>query len=371
MLRDHFPIFETKTYLNSCSKGALSIEVRAAYAQYLQDWETLGSPWELWVGKLEQTRDSFAKLVNAHPDEIAVVTSVSAAVSALASALDFHGERKRVVVSDFEFPTVAHVWHAQTPRGAQVVHVPEDSGEIGLKHYADRIDERTALVSLAHVCYRNGAMQDAQAVTELAHERGALALLDAYQSLGTMPIDVKALGVDILVGGSLKYLLGSAGLAFMYVREGLDLEPTATGWFAQDDIMALDIYAHAPSPSARRFESGTPPNPNLYAGLAGLELIHSVGTEAIAAHLRELTDALKKGAREQGFCVATPEQHGALVALKSSDVETLVAKLAEKGIVVSSRDGNLRVSPHLYNTLEDVARLTEGLAEHSDLLVSV
>ena len=147
--------------------------------------------------------------------------------------------------------------------------MPEENGEIPLEHYADRIDERTALVSLAHVCYRNGARQDAKAVTELAHEHGALVLLDAYQSLGTMPIDVKKLGVDILVGGSLKYLLGSAGLAFMYVREGLDLEPTATGWFAQSDVMALDIYAHAPSKSARRFESGTPPNPKFVCGAGG------------------------------------------------------------------------------------------------------
>ena len=370
MLRDHFPIFETKTYLNSCSKGALSTEVKAAYGQYLQDWETLGSPWELWVDKLEQTRTAFADLVNAHPDEVAVVTSVSAAVSALASALDF-SERNRVVVSDFEFPTVAHVWHAQAGRGAEVVHVPEVGGVIPLEHYAERIDERTALVSLAHVCYRNGARQDAQAVTELAHQHGALVLLDAYQSLGTMPIDVKALGVDILVGGSLKYLLGSAGLAFMYVREGLDLEPTATGWFAQADVMALDIYAHAPSKSARRFESGTPPNPNLYAGLAGLELVQSVGTEAIAAHLLELTDTLKQGARERGFCVATPDDHGALVALKSPDVETLVGKLAEKGVIVSSRDSNLRVSPHFYNTLEDVDYLLDCLAVHVDLLTKV
>ena len=368
MLRDHFPIFETKTYLNSCSKGALSTEVKAAYEQYLQDWETLGSPWELWVGKLEQTRTAFANLVNAHPDEIAVVTSVSAAVSALASALDFHSERNRVVVSDFEFPTVAHVWHAQAARGAEVVHVPEEVGVIPLEHYADRIDERTALVSLAQVCYRNGARQDAKAVTEMAHRHGALALLDAYQSLGTMPIDVKALGVDVLVGGSLKYLLGSAGLAFMYVREGLALEPTATGWFAQSDIMALDIYAHAPSKSARRFESGTPPNPNLYAGLAGLELVQSVGTEAVAAHLREITDALKNGARERGWRLTTPNDHGALVALKSPAVETLVGKLAEKNVIVSSRDGNLRVSPHLYNTLEDVNYLLDCLADHPDLL---
>ena len=177
------------------------------------------------------------------------------------------------------------------------------TGVIPLEHYASRVDERTALVSSAHVCYRNGAQQDAKAVTKLAHQRGALSLLDAYQSLGTMPIDVKALGVDVMVGGALKYLLGSSGLAFMYVREDLigRLEPTATGWFAQADVMALDIYAHDPSGSARRFESGTPPNPNLYAGLAGLELVRSVGTEAIAAHLRELTGRAEKRRSRKGL----------------------------------------------------------------------
>lgn len=373
MLRDHFPIFETKTYLNSCSKGALSLEVRSAYEQYLQDWETLGSPWELWVDKLEAARAAFAKLVNAEPDEIAVTTSVSAAVSSLASALDFGGERNRVVVSDFEFPTVVQIWHAQVPRGAQVIHIPEESGEIPLEHYASRIDERTALVALAHVSYRNGARQDVKAVAELAHRHGALVLLDAYQSLGTMPIDVKVLGIDVMVGGALKYLLGSAGLAFMYVREGLikRLEPTVTGWFAQADIMALDIYAHDPSKSARRFESGTPPNPNLYAGLAGLELVQSVGVEAVAAHLHDLTDALKDGAREQRFHLATPQQHGAMIALKSPNVETLVAKLAEQNIIVSSRDGNLRVSPHFYNSMQDVDHLMDCLTQHTDLLTKV
>ena len=370
MLRDHFPIFETKTYLNSCSKGALSLEVKAAYEEYLQDWETLGSPWELWVGKLEEARAVFADFINAKPIEVAVTTSVSAAVSALASALDFSGERNRVVVSDFEFPTVAQIWHAQAPRGAQVVHIPEENGMIPLAHYASRVDERTALVSFAHVCYRNGAMQDVKAVTELAHRRGALVLLDAYQSLGTMPIDAKALGVDVLVGGALKYLLGSSGLAFMYMREELieKLEPTTTGWFAQADIMALDIYAHDPSSSARRFESGTPPNPNLYAGLAGLKLVQSVGADAIAAHLRELTDALKGGARERGFCVATPDEHGAMVAVKVRDAEAQVAKLAERGVIVSSRDGNVRVSPHFYNTLEDVTRLLDALGSSDETL---
>ncbi len=370
MLKDHFPIFETKTYLNSCSKGALSVEVKAAYAHYLDDWQTLGSPWGLWVEKLERTRASFAKLINAEPDEVAVVTSVSAAVSSLASALEFSGERRRLVLSDFEFPTVAQIWHAQEARGAEVVHIPEQNGEIGLESYERAIDERTLLVSVAQVCYRHGGLQDAGAITELAHAHGALVLLDAYQALGTMPIDVKALGVDILVGGALKYLLGSSGLAFMYVRKELieALSPTATGWFAQKDIMRLDIYAHEPSPTARRFEAGTPAVPNLYAGLAGLDLIHSVGTEAVQAHLKTLTDTLKSKANERGYRLATPEAHGAMVALKSNDVETLVGKLERQDIIVSSRDGNLRISPHLYNELDDIERLFEALGEHERLL---
>jgi selenocysteine lyase/cysteine desulfurase len=371
MLRDHFPIFEKKIFINSCSKGALSQEVKAAYQNYLNDWETFGSPWDIWVAKLEETRSEFASFVSAKTNEIALTTSVSAAVSALASALHFSDKRKNIIVSDFEFPTVAQNWHAQELRGARVIHVPELNHQVPLEHYEKLIDERTALVAVAHVCYRNGAMQDIRGIVELAHKHGALVLLDSYQALGTMPLDVKDLDVDIMVGGALKYLLGSAGLAFMYIKEDLiaKLEPTATGWFAQEDIMALDIYAHTPSLSARRFESGTPPNPNMYAGLAGLKLIKSVGVEAIWVHLNGLNNLLKEAAKDKGYSLATPKEHGPMIALKSSDVETLVTKLASENIIVSSRDGNLRVSPHLYNSLEDMQLLISALAKYEDLLV--
>lgn len=371
--RAQFPIFQQKTYINSCSQGALSHAVRAAYSAYLADWDALGSPWELWVERSEAARTAFAGLVGAGPAEVAVMTSVSAGVSALASSFDYSGPRNRIVVSDFEFPTVAQIWHAQARRGAEIVHVPVAGGSIPYEAFERAIDERTLLVALSHVSYRTGARQDAAAIAQLAHRHGALLLLDSYQALGTMPIDVRQLGVDVLVGGTLKYLLASAGLGFMYLRPGLAarLQPTAMGWFSQANIFAMDIYRNDPAPDARRFEGGTPPVPNIYAALAGIELVQRAGPEAIEAHVRELNDHLIAGALRLGCNVVTPlhpSQRGALVAIKCRDAPALVARMAAQGIVVSHRDGNLRVSAHLYNNHADIERVLAALQAHRDLL---
>jgi len=373
-LRDRFPIFQTKTYFNSCSQGALSTDVQQAYAQYLKDWDEKGSPWELWVERSETARQAFAGLINADANEVADCTSVSAGVSALASALDFSGARNKVVVSDFEFPTIAQIWHAQEPRGARVVHVPAAGNVIPLERFADAIGERTKIVSITHVCFRNGSKLDVPAIVEMAHRKGALVLLDAYQTLGTMPIDVKTLKVDFLAGGVLKYLLASAGLAFLYVRKEFipDLRPTSIGWFSQANIFAMDIYANTPSPTARRFESGTPPIPSIYAGIAGMKLIQSAGLEKIEAHLREITGAIKEGAMRRGFNLASPvdpAKHGALITLRSHKVDLLVKRLEADGVITSSRDNNLRLSPHLYNDQHDVDVLMDCLTKHKDLLV--
>jgi selenocysteine lyase/cysteine desulfurase len=373
-IRSHFPIFKKKIYLNSCSQGALSVEVQQAYQRYLCDWEEKGSPWELWVERGETAREAFATLINALPDEIAVCSSVSAAISNLASAFDFSGERNKIVVSDFEFPTAAQIWHAQEQRGAQVVHVPAAGNIIPLERFADAIDERTKLVSLSHVCYRNGSRLDVPAIVELAHQKGALVLLDSYQALGTFPIDVKALQVDFLVGGVLKYLLASAGLAYLYVKRDLlpRLQPTASGWFAQANIFAMDIYANTPSPTARRFEAGTPTIPNIYAAIAGIKLIQSIGLAKIEHHLHDLTDAIKEGAMRRGFSLVSPidpARHGALITLRSHKVDLLVKRLEAAEIITSSRDNNLRISPHIYNTLDDIDKLMDCLTKNRELLV--
>jgi selenocysteine lyase/cysteine desulfurase len=373
-IRHRFPVFERRVYINSCSQGALSDSVRAAYDRYLADWDEHGAPWEYWVGQLEAVRGSIARLVNAGEDEVAVTTSVSAGVSALASGLRFADGRDKVVVSDFEFPTIGQIWHAQERRGVRVEHVPaEADGTIPLERFEAAIDEQTALVAVTSVCFRNGGRLDVEAITRLAHERGALVLVDAYQAVGSMPIDVRAIGCDFLAAGVLKYLLGSAGLGFLYCRRELvqGIEPTATGWFADRDIFEMDIHDYSPAPTARRFEAGTPPIPPIYAGIAGIELMQEIGIAETEAHVRELNAILHDGLDELGARAVTPrarEQSGALVCVASKDVNALVAALAAEGIVTSSRDDNLRISAHCYNTAEDVRAVLDVLAANRQLL---
>jgi selenocysteine lyase/cysteine desulfurase len=303
-----------------------------------------------------------------------VTTSVSQAVSALASALPLEEGRDRIVVSDFEFPTVGQIAHAQELRGAEVVHVaPEADGRIPVERFADAVDERTALVCCTAISYRTGYRLDVGEVARVAHERGALCLVDAYQAAGALPLDVGALGADFLTAGTVKYLLGSPGLAFMYVRRDLHerLLPTQTGWFADEDVFRMDIWDYSPAGTARRFDSGTPPVPSIYAGLAGLGLVERAGVEAVAAHVRVLVDRLLAGLDDLGARVATPRaegEYGPLVALSSTDPDALVGALGGERVVTSSRDANVRVSLHLYNDEGDVDRVLEALLAHRHLL---
>jgi selenocysteine lyase/cysteine desulfurase len=368
--RHRFPIFERLTYVNSCSQGALSDAVRDAYARYLVDWETLGSPWDIWVGKVEEARAEFAALVAGEPDDVAVTTSLSAGLNSLVSGLDF-GTRSKVVLTDLEFPTVGQIWHAQERRGAQIVHVaPGADGLVPLERFDEAIDETTLIVSIAHVSYRTGARIDVEAVAELAHERGALVFLDAYQTAGSLPLHVGSLGVDALCAGTVKYLLGSAGLAFLWCRPDLveRVVPTVTGWFADEDVDAMDVSDYSPSPTARRFETGTPPVPALYAGTAALELIAQIGVAETETHVEALGEQLVAGVEELGGRVVTPSFRGALICIRATDEQALVRALAEEGVVTSSRDGNLRVSLHAYNTRDDVDAVLAALGRHRELL---
>jgi selenocysteine lyase/cysteine desulfurase len=309
-------------------------------------------------------------VLGASPEEIAVTASASAGINSLASALDFTGARNKVVISEFEFPTNAQIWHAQERRGAEVVHVPAGAdGYIPLEHFARVIDERTQLVAVTHVCYRNGARLDIPGIARLAHEQGARVLLDTYQAVGALSVDARRMDADFIVGGMLKYLLGTSGIGFLYARSELvrDLVPSNSGWFAQEEIAAMDISANHPAKSARRFEAGTPPVVNCYAAEAGLSIILEIGTAAIEARIRALTRRCLDGLADMGWPAATPtetDRRGPMVAVPSRDAPALFEKLMERDIVTSFRNNNVRVTCHFYNNEEDIDRFLATMARH-------
>ena len=373
-IRGEFPIFESATYLNSCSQGALSHTVREAVEQWLAGWDSNGAEWDFWVERNEAFRSAVARLLHAASDDVAVTTSVSQGVSALVSALPLDGPRNRIVISEYEFPTVGQIAHAQELRGAEVVHVrPDADGSIPAERFVEAIDARTALVCCTTLSYRSGHRHDVAAIGDAARAAGALVLADSYQACGAVELDVATLGADIVTGGTVKYLLGTAGLGFMWVRPEVyeSLVPTQTGWFADEDIFAMSIADYSPHRSARRFDSGTPPVPALYAGVAGVSLVERAGVPVIETHVRGLADRLLDGLEELGATVATPRdpaRRGPLVCVRSTDVSALVEALAAERIVVSQREDKVRIALHLYNVEDDVDRLLEALSRHRALL---
>ena len=369
-IRSRFPIFQRKIYLNTCSQGALSDAVQSGLEGYIASWHEQGSPWETWVERYEAARTAFARFINSSPDEVAIVTSASAGINSIASALDFR-ERKKVVMGEFEFPTMGHVWLAQRTRGADVQFVSAEGNRIPAANYERMIDRNTLIVPLTHVCFKNGFRTEVRAVTQLAHDAGALVMLDDYQDCGTRPVDVKAMDLDFYVTGTLKYLLGPPGLAFMYVRKELisSLVPTMTGWFAQTNPFAFDPQHIDLSPTARRFESGSPSVPNVYAAMPGFEMLGQIGMEKVAFHIRSLTQLLLSRARDLGLSVKTPiDSDGPLVVLQSRDSSLVVQKLSESNITASNRHDGVRISFHVYNTIEDVQAVTEVLKKNLHLL---
>ncbi|HEX5764578.1 MAG TPA: aminotransferase class V-fold PLP-dependent enzyme [Woeseiaceae bacterium] len=373
-IRARFPIFERKTYLNSCAYGALATEVMAALQKYIADRLEKGTDWNYWVARSDAARVAVADFLGAETDEVAVTTSASAGINSIASALSFDRPRNKVVISDFEFPTNAQIWYAQEQRGAKVVRIPEENGYIPVEKFEAAIDESTLIVAVTQVCFGNGARLDIPAIVEIARNKGALVLVDGYQGLGTFRFDVRRVRPDFVVGGMVKYLLGTAGIGFLYVRRDLieHLVPTVTGWFAQSDIFAMDVTRYDPAPNARRFEMGTPPVINCYAAEAGIKLLQEVGMSLIETRLAELTTAIVAEARSAGYKLAVPDdpgRRGALITLRTHDEDALVGWLEEHDIVTSSRRGNLRISPHFYNEHEDIDKLFRALRKQRHLLI--
>ena len=372
--RARFPIFGRRVYVNSCSQGALSADVEGAISAYLQSWHESGSPWELWVEKVEELRTVFARTIGADREEIAVVPSASAGINTIASALRFDGPRSRVVLGEFEFPTMAQIWLAQERRGAEIAWARAAGDRLPVEAYEKVVDDRTLVVPATHVCFRNGHKTDIDALARLCHDRGALIFLDDYQHTGSAPLDVHRLSVDFMITGCLKYLLAAAGIGFLYVRRDLieRLEPTITGWFGRINPFAFSIDTLDWSSTASRFEAGTPPVPSAYAALAALQLLDRIGYETVGTHVARLVGRYVSAAQDAGFVVKTPgepNRRGPLVVVESPDAPALVSRLATRDIVASCRGNGLRVSFHAYNNESDVDAVIAGLEAESRLLI--
>ena len=366
--RDEFPVLGERTYLISASLGPLSRRARAAAEEHLDLWQRLG-PEELWfdhgMQRLQECRERFARLIGADADEIAIVPSVSAGISSLATALDF-GARPKVVLSDMDFPTNHYVWRAQEKAGAKLdVVATKDGIRIEPEDIAARVDDQTAIVNVNRVLFESSWIVDLDPIVTSARSHGALVLVDDFHGTGIVPIDVHAAGIDFLVTGVLKWVCGGQGLALMYCRRDLiqQLEPRVVGWFGTKDPFDFDRSRLRLRDDARRFEAGTSTLPQAWTAAAALELILEVGVDAIRARNQELSRLVIAAADDAGLELRSPREdaeRGGLVRVRipggRERAEQILHRLFERDVVLDSRADALRISPHFFNNEADVER---------------
>lgn len=367
-VRAEFPILSNTTYLNSCSLGALSLRSEAYLDEFTERWHTMGaSAWyELWLGRIEDLRTRVAGFWGSRSGEVALLPSTSAALAVVSESVD-RGPRNRVVCTELDFPTLAYQW-AVKPEIELVVLESPDGVRIDPEQFEEAVDERTLFLATSHVFFTTGFVQDLSALADIAHKRGALCLIDGYQGAGQVPLDLSDTGVDMYTGGPLKWLCGGPGLAYLYVRDDLirTLSPRITSWFATQDQFAFDLEGFSYRDDARRFELGTPALPTVHTALGGQEIVDEVGMGAVVARNRHLTDRLVERCADAGLSLrlAAPESRSAIVMVAHDDPKGAVAHLAAQGVIVDHRPGFVRISPHFYNTDDEIDRCVEALAAY-------
>lgn len=373
--RQEFPILKDAIHVANCSQSAQARRVREAINRYLDNWLTVGMDWETWMEEVYLAKAEFAKLINADPSEIAISSSVSETLSSIASFLDYGGKRQKVLVTDAEFPTVNYVWLAHQKYGAKVDFIAvNDRHEIELSEYERYIDENTLITSVTQVYYLNGFKQDIERIAEIAHSKGSLVLVDAYQGIGTEPIDVKKMNIDILTTGNLKYLFGIPGVAFMYVNKDLVpmLKPAVTGWFGQEDPFLFQSRYLDWASDASRFDTGTPPVLNAYAARAGLEIVNEIGVDRIKDRIDMLSAYALQGCLDRGLSCISPfdiSKKGATTAIWVSDKMDsgeMEAELRKRNIIASARGDVIRVAPHFYTKTQDIDYVLDQIKQILD-----
>jgi kynureninase len=370
--REEFPVLERKTYLISASLGPVSHRSERYLAEYMEAWATKGAPDHVWLEdifpRMDALKRTFGGLAGCDPGELAITTNISIAIATVASCLDFSGPRRRVILSELDFPTDGHVWLAQQRRGAQIVWLRSADGlTIPLEAYDEAIDDETAVVMVNRVLYRSSAIVDAKAVCAMARERGALSFVDDYHGVGIVPLDLHDLGCDLYTAGTLKWLCGGPGMAFLYARRDVlsSLEPAVTGWFATRDPFSFDLEHLEYHPTARRLEHGTPPAPVFFIAQGGLDVVSEVTPERIRKRQGELTDHVIARADELGLPVRTPRDRDARGGVVNvgvgPDAGKICHALLERDVCTDFRGDGLRISPHFFNTEADVDRCFQEL----------
>ena len=368
--RDEFPILGRKTYLNSCSLGALSRRSMENMAEFMEMWNEWGAHawYEIWLGEIAAVRQKFAGIIGAQVHEVAIAPNVSTALSSIASAFEYT-KRNKVLLADRDFPTLAYQWLVKERLGVQCEFVESpDQIYTPPELFEEKIDDRTALIATSRVFFTSGYIQDIRKVADIAHKHGAYLLVDDYQGTGQIPLNVVAQDIDILVTGTLKWLMGGPGLALVYIREGLipHLLPTTSGWFGHREQFQFKTREFEFRDDAARIEMGTPSVPSIYAANGGLDIIKEISVERICERTRYLTNDLIARAREKGWPVHAPhepERRSSIVMLEFERPDEIVKGLVARNIITDYRPGLLRVSPYFYNTIEENAIVIDAISE--------
>ena len=368
--RAEFPILSRTVYLINNSLGAMPRRTARDLAEYAETWATRGvRAWEeRWWEMPMAVGNKVARVIGAPPGTVSMHENVTSAQMVALSTLRPTPTRNRIVCTAMDFPSVVHLYRAQQRSGFELRVVPgEDDLSVRTDRLLDAIDERTAVVAVSHVLFRTSFIIDAAAVARRAREAGAAMILDLYQSAGIIPVDVASLGVDFAIGGCLKWLCGGPGNAFMYTRPDVlrAADPAFTGWLSRSHPFAFDIEDADMRGDAMRMMNGTPSIPAYYAAIAGLDIIAEVGLDRIRARSRRLTARLLARADEYGFRSAAsrdPDRLAGTVAVDVPDALLVARTLKARGFMVDYRPPvGVRMSPHFYNTEEEVDRIMEAI----------
>lgn len=370
--RPEFPILETCTYLVSHSLGAMPRRTSAYLQEYADTWTRRGvRAWhEGWWEMGRATGDLLAPVLGVRRGTISMHQNVTVAMAIIASCFTFDGPRRKIVMTDHEFPSNMYLFEGFRRYGAEVVYVPSpDTVRTDLQRLLDAIDERTLLVPLSFVLFRSAYIQDARAVIEKAHQVGAHVILDVYQAAGAVPLYIDDLAADFAVGGSVKWLCGGPGAGYLYVRPDLAarLTPGFIGWAAHATPFAFETGPATLAEPPERFQSGTPNIPALYAARAGYEIVGEIGVEAIRVRSLRLTRLLIERAQAAGFRLNTPlddSQRAGAVIIDVPDGEAVSQQLIHQGVIVDYRPGaGIRIAPHFYNTDQEIDRAMNIMVE--------